>query len=368
MIQEPAMARVVWKGAISFGLVHVPVVLRAASRAQKLDFDWLDKRDMAPVGYSRINKRTGKSVEMSDIVKGYQYQKGEYVLFSDEDFRAANVAATQTVEILSFVDAAAIPPLYFETPYYLEPDRRGDKGYALLRETLLRTGRAALAKAVIHSRQHLAAVFVVDDALVLNTMRFAGEVLSRAELALPGDSLTKLGIGKRELDMAERLVDDMTEAWEPEKYTDTYTEDLLARVEEKIQSGNTHVLTPPSAGRAEGGGADIIDLVDVLKRSLDERGGTRRPGQAAPARSRTSARADAGAPKASTAKRSASADDEAAPAPKTRAARKTATPTRARSSSSAAGSSRSTPRSSTATARTKSARTDKHTTTRRKSA
>ncbi|MFT4173498.1 MAG: Ku protein, partial [Rhodocyclaceae bacterium] len=309
------MARVVWKGAISFGLVHVPVVLRAASRAQRLDFDWLDKRDMAPVGYSRINKRTGKPVEMSDIVKGYEYQKGEYVLFSDEDFRAANVAATQTVEILSFVDAAAIPPLYFETPYYLEPDRRGDKGYALLRETLLRTGRAALAKAVIHSRQHLSAVFVADDVLVLNTMRFAGEVLGRAELALPSDSLTKLGIGKRELDMAERLVEDMTEDWMPEKYTDTYTEDLLARVEEKIQSGNTHVLAQPSAGRSESGGADIIDLVEVLKRSLDERGGKRRPATSAPARKAPASTTKTRAAKTSSAgaapaRRSAAADGE----------------------------------------------------------
>ncbi|MFA9438026.1 Ku protein [Uliginosibacterium sp. sgz301328] len=269
-------SRVVWKGAISFGLVHVPVVLRGASRASRLDFDWLDRRDMAPVGYLRINKKTGKPIESENIVKGYEYQKGEYVLFSDEDFRAANVAATQTVDILSFVDAATIPPLYFDTPYYLEPDRRGDKGYALLRETLQRTGRAGLAKAVIHSKQHLAALLVVDDVLVLNTMRFAEEVLSTADLALPSDSLTKLGIGKRELDMAERLVEEMTEAWDASKYTDTYREDLLERVEAKIHSGQTHVMAQPSADKGERASADIIDLVEVLKRSLDERGGQRK--------------------------------------------------------------------------------------------
>jgi DNA end-binding protein Ku len=273
-------SRIVWRGAVSFGLVHVPVVLHAAARANDLDFDWLDRRDMANVGYSRINKRTGKPIDKEFIVKGYQYQKGEYVLFSDEDFRRANVSATQTVEILSFVEAAAIPPFYFEAPYYLAPDKRGAKGYALLRETLRQSGKAALAKVVIHSKQHLCAVLVHDDVLVLNTMRFADEVLAFSDLSLPGSDLADIGVGKRELEMAQRLVDDMTEEWSPEHYGDSYRDDLLARAEEKIAAGETHLLTPASAESEEGGraSAEIIDLAAMLKRSIEERGGRGRKG------------------------------------------------------------------------------------------
>ncbi len=267
-------SRIVWRGAVSFGLVHVPVVLHAGARANDLDFDWLDRRDMANVGYSRINKRTGKAIDKEFIVKGYQYEKGEYVLFSDEDFRRANVSATQTVEILSFVDAASIPPYYFETPYYLAPDKRGDKGYALLRETLRASGKAALSTVVIHTKQHLAAVLVYDDVLVLNTMRFADEVLAFNDLPLPDENLSGMGVGKRELDMAKRLVEEMTEEWNPAQYSDSYRDDLLKRVDEKIAAGETHLLTPPSPS-VEGAahGAEIIDLAAMLKRSIEERGG-----------------------------------------------------------------------------------------------
>ena len=179
------MSRIIWKGAITFGLVNIPVVLRPASRSQTLDLDLLDVRDMAPVGYQRINKSTGKPIDKEHIVKGYQYAKDEYVLLNDEDFRQANVEATQTVDIVSFVDAESIPPYYFDTPYYLEPDKRGDRGYALLHATMRRTGRAALALVVLRNRQHLAAMLVHGDALVLNTMRFADEVLPISELRVP---------------------------------------------------------------------------------------------------------------------------------------------------------------------------------------
>src|ERR1044072_8654448 len=155
------MPRVLWKGAISFGLVHVPVSLYPASRSEGISFDMVDKRDFAPVGYKRYNKRTGKEVERENIVKGYEYEKGEYVVVTDEDFKQANVEATQTVDIVAFVNAAAVAPYYFDTPYYLEPGKRGEKGYALLREILLRTGRVAIANVVIRSRQHLAAVIPV---------------------------------------------------------------------------------------------------------------------------------------------------------------------------------------------------------------
>ncbi len=268
------MSRIIWKGAISFGLVNIPVAVKPAARSHSLDLDLLDKRDMSPVGYQRINKHTGKPVQRDDIVKGYEYEKDEYVVLSDEDFRQANVEATQTVDIVSFVDAAAIPPYYFDTPYYLEPDKRGERGYALLHETMRKTGRAALALVVLRNRQHLAALLVAGKALVLNTMRFADEVVPIEDLSLPGAK--KHAASAREVQMAAKLVEDMTEDWKPEQYHDSYREDLLARVRAKVKAGKTHLLT--SADETDEGapsarkGAKVIDMMALLKQSLGQHG------------------------------------------------------------------------------------------------
>lgn len=265
---------VIWKGAISFGLVHIPVTLKAAAREHRLSFDWLDRRDMAPIGYTRINKTTGKTVEWKDIVKGYEYEKGEYVVLSDEDFKRANPEATQTVEILSFVDAAAIPPSYFETPYYLEPDKRGKKPYALLREAMKRSGRAGLARFVVHTKQHLAALLVTDKALMLNTLRFADEIQPADDLDLPAAGAKAEGLSAREIESATWLIADMSEAWDPTRYGDTYRDDLMARIEEKIAAGQTQVLTEPdhaSEREKPRESAKIIDLVSLLKQSIGTR-------------------------------------------------------------------------------------------------
>lgn len=262
------MLRVVWKGAIAFGLVHIPVSLYPASGAKDIDLDLLDRRDFARVGYQRVNKRTGETVASEDIVKGYDYGDGQYVVVSDEDFRQASVEATRTVDIFAFVDEAEIPPYHFETPYYLEPGKRADKGYALLRETLRHRGRVGLATVVIRTRQRLAAVVPHGDGLLLNTLRFADEIRPMEQLALPGDDLKKLGISPRELQMAEQLVDGMTEPWSPEDYHDTYREALLERIDEKVRAGKTHVVTPPAA-EAEEAGAEVVDLMALLKRSLE---------------------------------------------------------------------------------------------------
>jgi DNA end-binding protein Ku len=265
------MARALWKGAISFGLVHVPVSLYPASQSQGLSFDMIDKRDFSPVGYKRYNKSTGEEISRENIVKGYEYEKGEYVVVTDEDFKQANVEATQTVDIVAFVDAASVAPYYYDTPYYLEPGKRGEKGYTLLREVLRRTGRIGIANVVIRSRQHLAALIPLERMLVMNTLRFADEIRSAAELALPEAGQGELS--DKELTMAERLVDDMTEKWDPEKYKDTYTADLMARIEAKIASGETHAITPTSKEAAEPRrGAEVIDLVSLLRRSLDKKG------------------------------------------------------------------------------------------------
>jgi DNA end-binding protein Ku len=265
------MPRALWKGAISFGLVHVPVSLYPASRSEGLSFDMIDKRDFAPIGYKRYNKRTGEEISRENIVKGYEYSKGEYVIITDEDFKQANVEATQTVEIVAFVDAADVAPYFYEAPYYLEPGKRGEKGYTLLREVLKRKGRIGIASVVIRSRQHLAAVIPVDRVLLLNTLRWANEIRSMADLTLPDAGMNDLS--DKELAMAERLVEDMAGEWKPEQFKDTYTDDLMARIEQRIKAGETHVITPESDEGAEPRrGAQVIDLVSMLRRSLEQKG------------------------------------------------------------------------------------------------
>src|ERR1044071_3207289 len=205
------MPRALWKGAISFGLVHIPVSLYPASRSEGLSFDMIDKRDFAPVGYKRYNKKTGEEIAYENIVKGYEFEKGEYVVVTDEDFKQANVEATQTVDIVAFVEAASVAPYYFDTPYYLEPGKRGEKGYVLLREVLRETGKIGIANVVIRSRQHLAALIPLEHMLLMNTLRFANEIRPASELSLPDEGAS--GVSDKELAMAERLVDDMTDTW-----------------------------------------------------------------------------------------------------------------------------------------------------------
>lgn len=262
------MARVIWKGAIAFGLVNVPIVLHAATRVTRLDFDWIDKRDNAPVGYQRINKRTGKPIDSEHIVKGYEYEKGDYVFLSDEDFKRANTAATQSVDVLSFVKADEVPLYYFDTPYYLAPDKRGAKGYALFREVLRKSGLIALASVVLHTRQYLAAILPLDDVLMLVTMRYADEIRDAGELDIPTGK--ESAPSAREMEMASRLLEDMTVPWDPELYRDEYRDDLMATIEEKIESGRTHAVdetdSPP---RRQSG--KVIDLMPMLQRSIDER-------------------------------------------------------------------------------------------------
>ena len=262
------MARSLWKGAISFGLVNVPVELHSAKkRAAELDMTMLDKRDLAPVGYKRVNKATGKEVAWGNVVKGYEYKDDKYVVLSEEDFRRANPEASRTVEILAFVDLADIEPQYFETPYYLVPEKRGEKAYALLRETLEKAGKAGIASVVIRTKQYLAALVAQDELMVLNTLRYADELKAPAELEIP-----KAKVTAKELDMALRLVEDMADEWEPKKYKDTYREDLLKRIKEKVKAGQTEELTEPEEGAEKPArGADVIDLMSLLKQSVERK-------------------------------------------------------------------------------------------------
>ncbi|MGS7249786.1 Ku protein [Pseudomonas sp. SK] len=265
------MARAIWKGAISFGLVHIPVALNTAVRTERVDFDWLDKRSMEPVGYKRVNKVTGKDIDKENIVKGVEYEKGRYVVISEEEIRKARPEATQTIDIFSFVDAGDIPLQHFDTPYYLSPDRRGGKVYALLRETLASTGKVALATVVLHTRQHLALLRPLDEALVMITLRWPEEVRGLETLELDS-SVTEAKVDKRELDMAKRLVEDMTGAWSPDDYHDAFRQTILDLVEEKASKGKIETVETGEASGSEKG-ADIIDLTELLKRSLGGKGG-----------------------------------------------------------------------------------------------
>lgn len=273
------MARALWKGAITFGLVHIPVGLYPAEDRKEFKFSMLDKRDFSPVGYKRFNKRSGKEVEWDDIVKGYEYDKDQYVVLSDEDLRRANVKASQTIEIQAFVPAGEIPSQHYETPYYLAPTERGKKVYALLRETLRATQRIGISQVVIRTTQHLAAVVPVGNALVLNTLRYAHELRKPEALDLPAAGVKSAGLSTKELDLAKRLVDDMTESWKAAKFKDTYHEDLMRRIEEKINQGQTKEITEPDESvQPPRRSAQIIDLVALLRKSLDQGAPGRKPG------------------------------------------------------------------------------------------
>jgi DNA end-binding protein Ku len=265
------MARGLWKGAISFGLVNVPVELFSAQkRSGELDLTMLDRRDMAPVGYKRVNKASGKEVPWEDVVKGYEYEDGRYVVLSEEDFRRANPELAKTVDIFAFVDRADVPPQYFDAPYYLGPGKRGEKAYALLRDALDKAGKVGLAMVVIRTKQYLAALVPQGEALMLNTLRYHGELKTPADLDIP-DKLKGAKVTAKELDMALRLVDDMSGEWQPEKYHDTYHEDLLKRIEEKVKAGQTEELTEPAKEAKTEKGGEVIDLMALLKKSVEKR-------------------------------------------------------------------------------------------------
>lgn len=264
------MARAIWKGAISFGLVHIPVSLKIAVRSERIDFDWLDKRSMERVGYKRINKVTGKDIDKAEVVKGVEYEKGRYVVISEEEIRKARPEATQTIDIFSFVEAGEIPLQHLDTPYYLSPDKRGGKVYALLRETLASTAKVALATVVLHTRQHLALIRPLDGALVLMTLRWPDEVRGVDSLEL-GTEVKDVKLDKKERDMAKRLVEDMSGPWSPDQYHDAFRDTIMELVAEKAKRGKIAKVRKGDGGKGEKG-ADILDLTELLKRSLAGKG------------------------------------------------------------------------------------------------
>jgi DNA end-binding protein Ku len=275
------MPRALWKGAVSFGLIYVPVELHTASRENTLPLHILDSRDFAPVGYHRVNKTTGKEVDWAHIVKGYEYKKGDFVALSDADFKHANVKASETIEIDTFCDPSQIAPMYYEKPYYLAPAKGGDKVYSLLRQALEATRRVAVATFVMHQRQHLCAIAPQGASLMLLTLRFADELLPATE-----HKSTKK-ISSAELAMAKRLVQSMEGQFTASKFKDTYRADLKRRIQEKIRNKETHALDAEEPDRDDRPKAQVIDLMAALKASLK---GPHREGSPTRARKSSNAR------------------------------------------------------------------------------
>ena len=269
------MPRVIWKGAISFGLVHVPVALYPASTESGIDFDWLDRRTMDPVGYKRVNKRTGKEIDRSDIVKGVRVEGADYVVLDDAEIRAAYPRTTQTIEIEAFVRAEEIPLTYLEKPYVLEPVGKSDKVYVLLREAMRAAGVTGIARVVLHTKEHLSALIAGERALMLNTLRWAAELRPLDELALPAEGRKGASLKEGELKMARQLIGDMTERFEPSHYGDRFGDAVRALVAQRAAAGKTERVEPLEEA-AEAAPSNVVDLSELLKRSLGGRKGAAR--------------------------------------------------------------------------------------------
>jgi DNA end-binding protein Ku len=273
------MPRAIWKGAVSFGLVHIPVAMYPASKDDDIDFDWLDRRTMEPVGYKRINKATGKEIASDDIVRGVEVDQGRYVVIDDDDIKAAYPRATQTIDIEAFVSAEQIPFVQLERPYYLEPSGRGaDKVYALLREALLQRQRIGIARIVMSRKQHLAALVPSGRGLLLNTLRWAAEIRPWDELELPGQG--KAALKDKELQMAVQLIDELTVDWDPEAYRDSFKDRIMELVKRKAKAGDTEQVEAIEPADVPHKASNVVELADLLKRSLkpaaNAAGGTKR--------------------------------------------------------------------------------------------
>jgi DNA end-binding protein Ku len=261
--------RAIWKGSISFGLVNIPIALYPATRKEELKFRLLRAKDLSPVNYKRVAEADGKEVPWGEIVKGYEYEKEKFIVLKDEDFQRVDLEATQTIDIQDFVDVEEIDPMFFYKPYYLEPQKGGDKAYVLLRNTLAQSNKVGIAKVVIKTRQYLAGVKAEDGVLILELMHFAEDLAKSDKLNVP----KKLELGKRELDMAKALVDSMSSKWNPEKYRDDYRDALMEVIEEKVESGGKKIEEKPKQKKAS---TKVIDLVAVLQESLAKTEGAKK--------------------------------------------------------------------------------------------
>jgi DNA end-binding protein Ku len=255
------MARSMWKGSIAFGLVNIPVELYSAVRDHRPRFRLLHAKDESPVKYERVCQRDGKAVAWEDLVKGYEYSKGHFVVITKDDFKTAALEKTKTVDIMDFVDPEEIDERYFETPYYLQPGKGAERSYALLRDAIRESGRVGIAKIILRDAQHLAAVEAIGDALVLTMMRFSDELADLGEYKFPH----KADVRPAELKMARQLIDNLAAEWKPEKYTDEYTTNLMKVINAKLKGKSPKLVDERTTPKQ----AEVVDLMARLRASLE---------------------------------------------------------------------------------------------------
>jgi len=268
------MPRSIWSGSIAFGLVNIPVSLTNAESCPDVQLHMVDSKNHARIRYERVNSESGEEVPWDRMVRGYEYEDGQFILLTDKDLEAVQPKLTKTIEITEFVPLADIDPLLFDKPYYLEPDKRGQKAYALLREALRKSGKAGVAKVVIRTREYLSAMFPRGDALVLMLLRFPQEIRNVAKLDLPSAEAKEWQPAKRELDLALRLIDEMSGKWKPEEYHDEYRQALLDFIERKVAHGD--VATDVKGGDEREptvASTKVVDLAEYLQRSVEQAGG-----------------------------------------------------------------------------------------------
>jgi DNA end-binding protein Ku len=253
------MSRALWKGSVTFGLVNIPIEVHTAVRDDRPHFRMLHAKDKSPVRFERVCIRDGQAVAWNDLVKGYEYEKGHFVVMTKEDFQAAAVEKTRTIDIIDFVKAEEIDDRFFETPYYLVPAKGGERAYALLRSAIRESGRVGVAKFILRDVQHLAAVEAIQDAIVLTVMRFADELVDVKQFDFPADKNTR----KAELDMAKALVNGLAASFDPSKYTDEYRENLMRIIQAKLKGKKVHLESAAEPRQAE-----VVDLMERLRRSL----------------------------------------------------------------------------------------------------
>lgn len=267
------MERAIWKGNISFGLINVPVVLHSAEQKYELHFRMIDSRNQAKIRYERVNEVTGKQVPWDSIVKGYEYSDGNFVLLDDKDFEKADLKAAHSIQIEDFIDQSSLDPFFFDKPYILSPAKKAEKGYVLLRETLARSKRVGIARVVIRTRQHIAALMPRGPALVLNILRYYQELRDVSKLDLPKGDLKKYHVSPKEIEMAEKFVESMTVKWDPKKYKDEYRESLMKWIKKKAKEGD--LAKPPELEPEEavtvGAGSQTIDIMQLLQKSIQQR-------------------------------------------------------------------------------------------------
>ncbi len=258
----------IWKGSISFGLLNIPVTLQTADQDKEIHFSMLDKKDLSRISYKKFSAQTGKEVPYDRIVKGFEYEKGHFVVMNETDFKKANVKATQTIDIEDFVLLSDVDPLLFERPYYLAPQKGAEKGYYLLREALKKSKKVAIAKIVIRVKQHLVMLMPRGEYIVLEILRFSHQIKEASEVDYLKEANKRISFSPRELKMAEELIEGMTAKWSPDKYKDTYYQDMMKLIKQRVRQGKGQIVQEVVKEEPIKSTSNVVDLMPLLKKSL----------------------------------------------------------------------------------------------------